>query len=268
MDGYSFSALTLGPNESQAFEGKEQIHILFAAEGGAFFGGAERGILSMNEYYIVSAGEHAEVHTGAEDTVVLWVLRVSREMLTELQDEEEDLWGGFIQIPRHYMDGRNPNNMIIRELLQNLVYNQSQPYLSKTYIRLHVGIIAVVIARTCRIQPQGETRVQLLPMTMTDVYGYVRTHLQGDLSLEAIARALHISKSHLSHMFREEAGISVHQYVLARRLEYANGLLRKGIDVEKTAMRCGFQSAETIIRAYKKRWGITPGQYSKMKKER
>ncbi len=268
QDEYSFSVLALRGGEGTVFRAEEEVLFLMTAEGSARVDGLESGVLSVNDYCIAAPGEELRVSASQPDGAAFWLLRTGRAFLREISASGEDLWAAFFSLPVRIMDARHINNMILRELMQNLMLLPGASMLAKTYTRLHAGIIATVVARTCRLQPPGERRAQQPPLSMTDVYGYVRTHLQGDLSLPAIARALHFSESYLAHAFRRHTGMSVHQYVLSRRLEYANTLLAQGQSVRETAARSGFRSAEAFIRAYQKRWAMTPGQYAAQEKKK
>lgn len=261
MHGYTFSILTLNPGERRPFRREDSAGVVQVAEGCVRVSGFEPCVMTINEYYLLPPGEEIELYNHTQESAVLWVLFAHGQLMLDLQAPHEDLWSGFLSLPRRYMDTRHRNNMIIRELMQNLVMNQSIPLFSETYCRLHAGIILVVTVRTCMVQPSGEQRAVQPQLTMNDVYGYVRTHLADDLSLDTIASALHFSKYYLSHTFREKAGIPLHQYVLHRRLEYANTLLEEGFSVREAALRSGFRDTSTFIRRYKQRWGVTPRQH-------
>lgn len=260
---YTFSTLILPPGKGRSFLNEEAIGILMLAEGAATVTGVDPCVLSINEYYILLPGEQAEIINHGEQPLILWALFCGKALLEKQQAEGEDIWGSFAALPVRYMSAKNRNNMIIRELLGNVAGQKEQQILRETYAELHVGIILVVVARTCCKQPEGVRRIAQPPLTLNDVYGYVRHHLAEDLSLDTLAKRLHFDKYYLAHAFREKAGISLHQYVLHRRLEYANSLLCSGVSVRDTAARSGFSDYGNFIRRYKERWGITPGQFAK-----
>ena len=49
------------------------------------------------------------------------------------------------------------------------------------------------------------------------------------------------------------------------RVEEAKLLLRKGLNINKVALKLGFINSAALIRVFKRHEGITPGQYSAMK---
>ena len=42
---------------------------------------------------------------------------------------------------------------------------------------------------------------------------YIDEHLSEDLSLERLAAELLLSKYHIAHVFKDEIGMSIHQYI-------------------------------------------------------
>jgi AraC-like DNA-binding protein len=88
---------------------------------------------------------------------------------------------------------------------------------------------------------------------------YIHSRL-GDISLSATttAAAVGISPRHLSRVFAG-TGMTVPQYVLARRLEAALVLLRRpeaaSVSINEIACRCGFRSAGYFSRSFVDRFG-------------
>ncbi|BBF84591.1 transcriptional regulator, AraC family [Aquitalea magnusonii] len=64
-----------------------------------------------------------------------------------------------------------------------------------------------------------------------------------DWSLAALADQVHVSVRHLSRLFREHAGVSVHDYHLALRAALARQWRAAGLSKEKAALAAGFSSA-------------------------
>jgi len=84
------------------------------------------------------------------------------------------------------------------------------------------------------------------------------------LSPAAIARALGFSTRYLHRVFASE-GVSVAQYIRARRLEEAARELRDprrmGNTVTDVALQCGFVDASHFGRVFKRCYGVSPQQY-------
>ncbi|WP_374422280.1 GlxA family transcriptional regulator [Chromobacterium sp.] len=67
--------------------------------------------------------------------------------------------------------------------------------------------------------------------------------------VEDLAGQVHVSSRHLSRLFREHAGVSVHGYHAALRLALAGQWRDAGLSKEKAALAAGFSSARQLNRA-------------------
>ena len=79
------------------------------------------------------------------------------------------------------------------------------------------------------------------------------------LTLDGIAAACGVSRSHLAHAFGMATGVSVMQYVRARRLSAAARALAAGAsDILAIALEAGYGSHEAFTRAFRAHFQQTP----------
>ncbi len=90
---------------------------------------------------------------------------------------------------------------------------------------------------------------------------YIQEHLTENLTLEEISANNFTSKYYLSHVFRSQLGVSIYQYILARRLCLAKQLITEGMPISKVYSSCGFNSYSNFFRVFKSYFGITPKEY-------
>ena len=94
------------------------------------------------------------------------------------------------------------------------------------------------------------------------ICNYINDHCTEDLSIDRLARMAGFSKYHFSRLFRQFTGISCHEYLIGRRLAYAeNLLLSPDLSVAQVAMRSGFNSLSAFNRIFKSRKACTPSSY-------
>lgn len=93
-----------------------------------------------------------------------------------------------------------------------------------------------------------------------DVVYYVNRHLDETLTLDALSGRFHISKYYLLRLFKEYTGISLHQYVLNKRLLAARELLVEGREPSMVYGECGFLNYSHFSQSYKKFFGYPPSQ--------
>jgi AraC family transcriptional regulator len=87
------------------------------------------------------------------------------------------------------------------------------------------------------------------------------TRFSEDLSLDAIARAVHCSPFHLARLFRAARGLSIHQY--RHRLRLREGLRRLSegeANLSALALDLGFSSHSHLSDAFRQAFGLSPAQ--------
>ena len=96
------------------------------------------------------------------------------------------------------------------------------------------------------------------PSVYEAVTDYIDTHLDEDLSLDALSRRFYVSKYHISHVFTEKTGLSVHRYIVKKRLEAAHAALRGGTAPSQAAAMYGFRDYSSFYRAFSREYGVAP----------
>lgn len=77
-----------------------------------------------------------------------------------------------------------------------------------------------------------------------------------------VAREVHMSPSHLQHVFKRETGISLGHLLTEQRLQRSVGLLMHSeMNVKEIASSIGYVHAPSFIRAFQRRFGRTPDLY-------
>jgi AraC-like DNA-binding protein len=78
-------------------------------------------------------------------------------------------------------------------------------------------------------------------------------------TLEQLAEVSGLSVSSFKRVFKEVAGIPPHAYILRKRIDRAQNLLRKGeCSVTDIAFECGFPSSQYFATVFKRVTGLTP----------
>ena len=74
----------------------------------------------------------------------------------------------------------------------------------------------------------------------------MENHACEPLTLNEIAEAVGVSKYHLSHIFGQKLGTTLHQYLNSVRIQRALGMLQEGIPASEACYACGFESSSTF----------------------
>jgi len=81
-------------------------------------------------------------------------------------------------------------------------------------------------------------------------------------SVEQLADDVGLSVSRLSHLFRQETGLSVQGFILERRLMMAAMLLVQTHErISQIAYSVGFGDVSNFNHAFKRRFSMSPRQY-------
>lgn len=93
---------------------------------------------------------------------------------------------------------------------------------------------------------------------------FISHHLEEDLSLERLEKEFYVSRYYISHTFKDNIGISLHQYISKKRLEACRSAIAGGAPVSATYELYGFGDYSAFFRAFKKEYGLSPKEYSDM----
>jgi AraC-like DNA-binding protein len=94
--------------------------------------------------------------------------------------------------------------------------------------------------------------VKLVSLNLTDP----------NLSVKSIAAEMHLNPDYIGRKFKTIMGISIWDFILKKRLQFAECQLIDTRDtVERIAEHCGFGSLRQFLRQFKKQEGITPSEF-------
>lgn len=98
---------------------------------------------------------------------------------------------------------------------------------------------------------------------LNDAFEYIENKLQYDLKTEDVAAACFCSKSTLEKIFRYSCKLSVHDYMVRRRMMKAAKMIYEDqkISLLDVALNFGYSTNESFTRAFKKVWHQTPSEF-------
>ncbi len=103
---------------------------------------------------------------------------------------------------------------------------------------------------------------------LTEALEFMENHISDEIKTEDIAKECHCSKSALEKMFRCVNGISVHDYLVRRRMMRAARQLwmEPEQSLLEIALQYGYSTNESFTRAFKNVWNCNPSEFRARKK--
>ncbi len=93
---------------------------------------------------------------------------------------------------------------------------------------------------------------------------YIRSNFAYKLSLDFLARHMHISREYLSRYFKKHMGKTISEYLTEVRIEKAKQMLKNtSHPIGDICEHCGYSSISSFQKAFKKAMGVSPSMYRK-----
>lgn len=146
----------------------------------------------------------------------------------------------------------------IAVLVDKLRKNHPQSQLSNT--ALHLALLLNAIKSAQRLPQKGKENIaqNIVLRAIT----YIEKNFSNILSLNEIANSLRVSLSYLEANFKKSTGLSLMQYIIKSKINYAAKLL---LDTKKSiteiSIECGFNSSTHFSNTFKKHMGASPREY-------
>lgn len=90
---------------------------------------------------------------------------------------------------------------------------------------------------------------------------FIDEHLDENLTLDRLAVEFYVSKFHISHVFKNNMGISLHQYITKKRLYACKDAICSTMSISEAYLMFGFGDYSSFFRAFKKEFGLSPREY-------
>jgi two-component system response regulator YesN len=95
------------------------------------------------------------------------------------------------------------------------------------------------------------------------VMEWIEREYAAELNLDQLASRAYLSPGHLSKRFKQETGMTVHEYIIQTRLAKAKELLLRELNLKvyEVGARVGYPDATYFNKLFKRHVGVTPKEY-------
>ena len=228
---------------------------------------------ATEEIILVNPGTSVEIEYPASKTPLHFLqISFSAELLKRLSDEQTDLESCFHVVPYQVVviQAESEISMLIKNLSKRLLTlpKETTDFGHALFQDSILSMLIVLLLRACihvEFHTKSKTRSRL---ALDDIFIFIKHHLYEEISLERLEKEFFISKYHISREFKRQTGITVHQYIVKAKLDLCKRLLEKGYPMTEIYQICGLGNYNNLFRAFKREFGITPGEYVRQVQER
>ena len=130
---------------------------------------------------------------------------------------------------------------------------------------LATALAAHVLARYSSRRPAiRESRARMSPTQLRRSTDFIEANLGKELHLSELAANVGLSTYYFCRMFKQSTNLSPHQFVLRKRIEQSQHLLKEhNLPIIEIAAQLGFSDQSHFARVFRSVVGTTPRRYSR-----
>lgn len=196
-----------------------------------------------------------------------FVIWIEPDFLTRTNDMGADLTACFTDASLKQYKLIRPESSVLSHLKgiceKMLRCRDSQEFGSSTLSYIYLVEFLVYLNRAYFATSEDIRKDVTENEKINEVVSYINDHLADDLTLDRLADACYISKSHLAHQFKTYTGLTLYQFIIKKRVTVARNLIREGEPVMEACTKCGFNDYSNFLKAFKREFGRSPKEFLK-----
>lgn len=198
--------------------------------------------------------------------IILWI---SDQMLMELAEGEPLLTECFLGVgpklyhfPIYYEE-------ILRGFLMKLAMSEildgtdtQSSGIRKVMDRGNLSLFFGYLNVLCKREEYLSSTQEIVGHPLVEqVTGYIEAHISAEITVEDVAEAVHMSKYYFLRKFKEITGMTVHNFIVNKRIISACQVMSEGKSITESWQQTGFADYSSFLRNFRKIYGISPREY-------
>lgn len=207
---------------------------------------------------------------------VVWIHPLFVYQLKELEGSWDAVLGCFNIATAEHNHVLHPDREVFAELialLNKLIDLKDHPELmgAKILNNCYVTELLVRLNQLSWAQQQNES-VTGSPSAWNDpliaeIITYINGNLEQELTYDDLNARFKVSKFHLARRFKKVTGITLHQFILSKRLSRTKLLLLQGASPYKACLEVGFNDYSNFSKTFKHVFGLSPRQFVEVNRQ-
>ena len=223
----------------------------------------KKGDFLLIDQNVLHKYHYVEKKHDSSKRIILWV---TPQMLASLSEGDMDFTACFrgkescaYHFPIYYEE-------LLQGYLLKLAMTQMQessdPGAKKVLDRGCLTLFFVYLNILCSKEEYLFAQKELVSHPMVEqVSAYIETHLGERITVDDLAEQVHMSKYYFLRKFKELTGVTVHNYIIDKRLIKACEALHSGVNVTECWRMTGFSDYTSFLRNFREKFGVSPGKY-------
>ena len=161
-----------------------------------------------------------------------------------------------------YQNFDKDNQDIVYYFSQLLFESKNKDIGYDTVCQKLLELVILKIIRKINIQLQSKQKSSSVSREIQMICHYIDQNFANDITLVSLAHSMKMNKYYMAHEFKKYMNISPIQYLIDRRIEECQSLLKtSSLSIAEISETVGFSSQSYFSQIFKKTIGMTPLQY-------
>ncbi len=258
-DDYMYSYAAAKPPGLATHSHKYYEFLIFLSGNASYMVESSSYKAESGDVFVTRPGELHTVSFNSDEPYERHFIQVSREWIEKIP---YDLLSGIDRL-NYGENNRIPSWLAeeynLKDFFENIhYYMENKVPESEVMIRTYIIQFIAKVNTIMLKEPINEESENKL---IASIKEYINNNFVNGISLDELAGHFYMNKYHMCHIFKEETGLTIKEFVNTRRIAKAKQLLPRYKSVKNLYAACGFSDYSTFYKTFKRFTGVSPTKF-------